>query len=38
MEGNMETKCEADTAPPGDPPHIQTPNPDIISDAKKCLI
>jgi hypothetical protein len=27
-----------ETAPPEDPSHIQTPNPDIISDAKKCLL
>ena len=26
------------TAPPGDPSHIQTPNPDTIEDAKKCLM
>jgi hypothetical protein len=24
--------------PPGDPSHIQAPNPDTIADAKKCLI
>jgi hypothetical protein len=26
------------TAPPGDPSHIQTQHPDIIADAKKCLL
>jgi hypothetical protein len=44
--GNTETKCGAETkrkghpetAPPGDPSHIQTPNPDTIVDAKKCLL
>jgi hypothetical protein len=25
-------------APPGDPYHIQLPNPDTIVDAKKCLL
>jgi hypothetical protein len=42
----METKCGAETegkavsetAPPGDPPHIQPPNRDIIVDAGKCLL
>ena len=24
--------------PPRDPSHIQTPNPDSIADAKKCLL
>jgi hypothetical protein len=24
--------------PPGDPSHIQSPNPDTIADAKKCLL
>jgi hypothetical protein len=36
--GNMETKCGAETTPPGDPAHIQSPNPDTIVDAKKCLL
>ena len=27
-----------ETAPPGDPSHKQTPNPDTIVDAKKCLL
>jgi hypothetical protein len=27
-----------ETAPPWDPSHIQKPNPDIIVDAKKCLL
>ena len=27
-----------ETVPPGDPSYIQTPNPDTISDAKKCLL
>jgi hypothetical protein len=35
---NMGTKCGAETAPPGDPSHIQTPNPDTIVDAKKYLL
>ena len=47
MGGNRETKCGAETegrkghpetAPPGDPSHTQTPNTDIIVDAKKCLV
>ena len=44
-EGNMETKCGAETegrhpetAPPGDLYHLLTPNPDNIADAKKCLL
>ena len=28
----------AETAPPGDPSHIQPPNPDVIADAGKCLL
>ena len=31
-EGVTETKCGAETAPPGDPSHIQSPNPDTIVD------
>ena len=31
-------KGHPETAPPGDPSHIQTPNPDTIVDAKKCLL
>jgi hypothetical protein len=27
-----------DTSPPGDPSHIQTPNPDAVVDARKCLL
>jgi hypothetical protein len=34
----METKSGAETAPPGDPSHIQSPNPDTIVDAKKCML
>ena len=26
------------TVPPGDPSHMQLPKPDIIGDAKKCLL
>jgi hypothetical protein len=44
--GDTETKCGAETegkaiqetAPPGDPSHIQTPNTDTIVDAEKCLL
>jgi hypothetical protein len=45
--GNMETKCGAETegkailrlpASPGDPSHIQPPNPDAIVEAGKCLL
>ena len=44
--GNKETKCGAEAEgkaiqrlfPTGDPSHIQTPNPDTIVDAKKCLL
>jgi len=35
---NKRTKGGAETAPPGDPSHIQTPNPDNILDAKKCFL
>jgi hypothetical protein len=35
---NIETKCRAETVPPGDLSHIQTPNLDTIADAKKCLL
>ena len=33
-----ERKGHPETAPPGDPSHTQTPNPDTIADAKKCLL
>ena len=36
MGANMETKCGTETAPPGDPSHIQSP--DTIVDANKCLL
>ena len=42
--GSRETKSRdwrkghPETAPPGDPSHIQTPNPETIADAKKCLL
>jgi len=45
---DMETKCgvetpdvrkgHPETAPPGDPPHIQSPNPVTIVDVKKYLL
>jgi hypothetical protein len=46
MGGDTETKCGAETegtnhpetASPGDPSHIQLPNPDTIVDANKCLL
>jgi hypothetical protein len=44
MEGVTETKFvaeteeRAETAPPGDPSHIQTPNPDTIAYASKILL
>ena len=46
VEGNAETMCGAETgekghsetAPPGDPFHIQLPNPNTIRDANKCLL
>ena len=38
MKGVTETKCGAETAPPGNPSYIQSPNPDTILDAKKCLL
>ena len=47
MKGVIETKFGAEmegikdhpeTAPPGDPSHMQTPNPDSIVDANKCLL
>jgi hypothetical protein len=43
--GNMGTKCGAETeerpprdCPPGDPSYIESPNPDMILDAKKSLL
>jgi hypothetical protein len=38
MGGNTETKCGIETAPPGDPSHIQSPNSDTIVVAKKSLL
>jgi hypothetical protein len=38
MGGDTETKHGAETAPPGDPSHIQLPNPDTVVDANKCLL
>ena len=45
MGGNMETKYGVETeekaiqtALPGDPSHTHSPNPDMIMDAKKCLL
>jgi hypothetical protein len=46
MGGNTETKCGAETKGKDiqrlphleDPSHIQTPNPDTIVDANKCLL
>jgi hypothetical protein len=39
-EGNMETKCRAETEGKAIQrlPHIQFPNPDTIEHAKKCLL
>jgi hypothetical protein len=45
-EGNIETKCGSETiqkghpetAPPGDPSHMQPPNLDVIMDSGKCLL
>jgi hypothetical protein len=34
----IQRKFHPEPAPPGDPSHIQTPNPDTIADAKKCLL
>jgi hypothetical protein len=31
-------KGHAETAPPGDPSHMQTPNLDTVADAKKYLL
>ena len=31
-------KVHPETAPPGDPSHIQSSNPDTIVDANKCLL
>jgi hypothetical protein len=31
-------KGHPETAPPRNPSHLQTPNPDTIADAKKCLL
>jgi hypothetical protein len=45
MEGVTETEWSRDwrndhpeTGPPGDPSHMQSPNPDTIVDANKCLL
>ena len=45
MEGETETKCGAETegmtiqtAPPGAPSLIHSPNPDTIVDVKKCML
>jgi hypothetical protein len=46
MGANMEIKCGAETegkgyretATPGDPSHIQSPNTDTFVDVKKCLL
>jgi hypothetical protein len=38
MEGVTETKFGAETAQPGDPSHIQPPNPDTIAYASKILL
>jgi hypothetical protein len=45
LGGGTKTKCGAETegmtiqtAPLGDPSHIQPPNPDTIVDANKCLL
>jgi hypothetical protein len=43
---NIEIKCRTETEGkthpgtvlPGDPSHIQLPNPDTIVDAKKCML
>jgi hypothetical protein len=41
-KGNMGAKCgtetEGKTAPPMAPSHTQTPDPDTITDAKKCFL
>jgi hypothetical protein len=34
----LKTQGHPETAPPGAPSHIQTPKPDTIADAKKCLL
>ena len=33
-----EAKAIPETAPPGDPSHIQSPNPHTIVDTNKCLL
>ena len=33
-----ERKDHPETAPPGDPSHIQLPNPDTFVDTNKCLL
>jgi hypothetical protein len=38
MEGVTETKYGAETAPPGDASHTQSPNPDTVVYANKCLL
>ena len=38
-KNGAETKGKAiQASSPGDPFHMQTPNPDTIADAKKCLL
>jgi hypothetical protein len=45
MEGVTETQCGVETKDdhlvtdlPGDPSHLQSPNPDTVVDANKCLL
>jgi hypothetical protein len=38
MEGVIETKFGAETAPPGDPFHNQPPNADTIAYARKIMM
>jgi hypothetical protein len=38
VEQRLKEKGHLETTPPGDPSHIQTPNPDTIVDAKKYLL
>jgi hypothetical protein len=38
MRGAPEPKCGVETVSPGDPFHIQSPNPDTILDANKYLL
>jgi hypothetical protein len=38
LGGDTDTNCGVETDPPGDPSHIQSPNPDTFMDTNKYLL